>query len=104
MILFKVFSISLVCMAQTNMNAPQPSVQIKSQNSSRGVIDLGQLEVEGELRRPSVEWIDSQKRVRDWMPGLHQDEFMRLEAQLLKPLSRGQLRKELVKEAAVASH
>lgn len=58
----------------------------------RGVIDLGQIEVEGEVRRPQVTWIDSQRRLRDQMPGFHQQEFYRLEAQLLAPMTTQELR------------
>lgn len=58
---------------------------------ARGVIDLGQLEVEGEVRRPQVTWIDSQRRLRDQMPLFHQQEFLRIEQQLLAPLTAKEL-------------
>ena len=49
------------------------------------VIDIGNLEVDGELRRPNVNWIDSQKRIKDLLPAFHREEFRALERELLKP-------------------
>jgi hypothetical protein len=59
------------------------------------VIDLGQLEVEGEIRRPNINWVDSQKRVKDMLPGFHQAEFKSVEDQLLKPASIDVVKKKL---------
>ena len=52
------------------------------------VIDLGQLEVEGELRRPNTQWIDSGKPMQAMLPGLYEREFLRLENRITRPLTR----------------
>ena len=52
------------------------------------MIDLGQLEVEGELRRPPVNWIGNMKGLKELLPSLYANEFKRLEEQLLKPAKK----------------
>jgi hypothetical protein len=55
-------------------------------DSNEKVLDLGQLDVEGQVRRPTVEWIDSQKSARDRIPNLYIQEFARVERELLDAL------------------
>lgn len=50
-----------------------------------GVIDLGQMSVNGELRKPSVTWIDSQKAVKDLIHAYLKPEFDAFESKLLEP-------------------
>lgn len=54
------------------------------------VIDLGQVEIEGELRRPQVRWVDSSKRMKDLLPRIHSERFQAIEKKLLKPLTVAQ--------------
>ena len=49
------------------------------------VVDLGQMSINGELRRPSVQWIDSKKSLRPELPKIAQEELVRLEEKLLQP-------------------
>ena len=66
-------------------------------------IDLGQIEVEGELRRPQTEWIDSQKRLMEMIPEIHKRAFLQLEQELLKPLTLAQAKKRIeVRQASRA--
>ena len=48
-------------------------------------VDLGEMSVNGEIRRPSIQWIDSQKPVKDLLPEIVKIEFERFEAALLAP-------------------
>jgi len=48
------------------------------------VVDLGETSVNGEVRRPSITWIDSQKSVRDDLPEVFRKEFDEFEGCLLK--------------------
>lgn len=62
--------------------------QSQSKAAPRGsVIDLGQLEVEGEIRRPPIDWIDSQKRAKQNLLNLYARQFALIEEALLKPAS-----------------
>ncbi len=49
------------------------------------VVDLGEMSVQGELRRPAITWIDSQKSVRELMPSIWKSEYESFELQLLEP-------------------
>lgn len=53
--------------------------------SKERVIDLGDAEVEGELRRPSINWIDSQKNARERLVDVFSSEYDEFQAKLLKP-------------------
>src|SRR4051812_40551020 len=53
--------------------------------ANSGVIDLGEMSVEGELRRPSITWIDSQKPVNSVLGAYMDEEFERFESSLLHP-------------------
>ncbi len=52
------------------------------------VLDLGEMEVDGELRRPSLQWLDSSKRAQTLLPELYKTIFAELEAELTQPLTR----------------
>ncbi|MBF0208037.1 MAG: hypothetical protein HQK53_14250 [Oligoflexia bacterium] len=56
-------------------------------NIGRGsnTVDLGDINVAGEVRKPSIAWIDSQKAVKDQLPDIFKNEFAEFEAELLKP-------------------
>ncbi len=51
------------------------------------VLDLGEMEVDGELRRPSLSWLDSSKRAQALIPELYRKLFAELEAELTKPMT-----------------
>ena len=55
-----------------------------SADSSK-VVDLGEMEVQGDIRRPAITWIDSQKPVKDGLSSIIKTEFERFETQLLAP-------------------
>lgn len=55
------------------------------EESSSSVVDLGQLSVTGEVRRPAISWIDSQKSVREMVPALIKIEYDAYEQTLLEP-------------------
>lgn len=61
----------------------QPSAQ-----AAQRVIDLGQMEIEGELRRPQMRWVDSGKRLKELLPRIHGERFEAIERELLKPMTR----------------
>lgn len=46
-------------------------------------IDLGQLEIQGELRRPPVNWVGNYKGMREILPVLYSEEFSQLEKEIL---------------------
>ena len=72
-------------------NTTQPQTTVKSgERISGNVIDLGELQIEGEVRRPSVNWIDSNKRVLELIPLFHREEFLKLERELVKPISKSE--------------
>jgi hypothetical protein len=58
-----------------------------AQDSDSSVVDLGQVSVTGEVRRPAISWIDSQKAAREAVPGLLKSEFEKYEENLLKASS-----------------
>ena len=49
-----------------------------------GVIDLGEFSVTGELRKPSIQFIESQKSVREVLPEIFKAEFEEFENTLLE--------------------
>lgn len=55
------------------------------EGGSSSVVDLGQLSVTGEVRRPAISWIDSQKSVREMVPSLVKSEYDAYESELLEP-------------------
>lgn len=57
----------------------------RAQAADSTVVDLGQMSINGELRRPSVQWIDSKKALRPELPKIATEELIRLEDKLLKP-------------------
>lgn len=62
------------------------------------VVDLGELSVNGEVRRPNITWIDSQKLVNEALPGVVKAEIELFESRLLEPdLPHGEQR-ELPKQ------
>lgn len=68
------------------------------------VVDLGQLEIEGELRRPNVQWVDSNKKIKEYIVRIYTEQFRRLEDELLKPMTKPQFRAELQKEERLVSN
>lgn len=66
------------------------------ENDSK-VIDLGEMSVTGEVRKPSIQWIDSQKSVKEHLPSLLKGEFERFEEQLLRPSSLSDESKSILK-------
>lgn len=52
-------------------------------NSSQ-VVDLGQMSVSGDVRKPSISWIDSQKAVRDQIPVFLKCDFEEFEKTLIE--------------------
>ena len=72
--------------------------------ADKKVIDLGQLEIEGELRRPSLQWLDSQKRLKEWLPRIYAEQFKRLEDELVRPMTKPEFDHELVKEDRLVSN
>ncbi len=55
------------------------------ENGASTVIDLGEISVEGELRKPAITWIDSKKAVNEVVPSLFESEFDSFEHSLLSP-------------------
>jgi hypothetical protein len=51
------------------------------------VLDLGELEVDGELRRPSLQWLDSSRRAQELLPELYKNMFAEIENELTKPMT-----------------
>ncbi len=76
---------------------------VSAAHAGQRVIDLGQIEVEGELRRPQTEWIDSQKRLMEMIPEIHRRAFLQLEQELLKPLTLAQAKKRVQSRQARAN-
>lgn len=62
-----------------------PSGGIAQEAKSASVVDLGEMSINGELRRPSVQWIESKKALRPELPKIAQKELERLEEELLRP-------------------
>lgn len=58
-----------------------------AQADSKKVLDLGEMEIDGELRRPSLSWLDSSKRAQALIPELYRKLFAELEAELTKPMT-----------------
>jgi hypothetical protein len=58
--------------------------------TKKRVIDLGELEVTGEVRRPPVLWIDSDQKVRNEIPKLYRKQFLALEEELLSARTQAQ--------------
>lgn len=56
-----------------------------AQSGGGKVVDLGEMSVQGELRKPNISWIDSQKNVRDILPDYLKSEFNSFEAKLVTP-------------------
>lgn len=61
------------------------SIQSLSYADDSKVVDLGEMSVHGEIRRPAITWIDSQKPVKDVLSSVVKKEFERFEAELLRP-------------------
>jgi len=97
---------SITGSAQVASANEQPSEQPTQRKSHRAgqVIDLGQLEIEGEVRRPNVNWIDSQRRVKDMLPIFHRAEFKALEDQLLRPARIEEIKAKLEREVSHAGN
>ena len=68
-------------------NAAEPKEQ---KQKTPKVIDLGELEVEGEVKRPQVNYVDSQRKIKESIPEFHREGFTELEDKLLKPELEGQ--------------
>ena len=79
----KIFIASTLMLLATSVDSIHSANNAPSTTTSGNVINLGTEEIQGELRRPKVDWIDSQKRVKAWLPLIHEKQFVRLEAELL---------------------
>ena len=53
-------------------------------DDSSKVVDLGQMSVSGDVRKPSISWIDSQKAVRDQIPVFLKYDFEEFERTLME--------------------
>lgn len=62
-----------------------PSGAIAQEAKSASVVDLGEMSINGELKRPTVQWIESKKALRPELPKIAQKELERLEEELLRP-------------------
>lgn len=81
------------------------SISVFADSNSPGkTIDLGQLEIEGELRRPNVQWLDSQKRLKEYVSRIYAEQFHHLEDELLKPMTHSEFESELKKEDNLVSN
>src|SRR3989338_1957163 len=63
------------------------SIQNDVQADDSKVVDLGEMSVHGEIRRPAITWIDSQKPVKDVLSDIVKKEFERFETELLRQAS-----------------
>jgi hypothetical protein len=61
-----------------------PWLALAESNESSQVVDLGQMSVSGDVRKPSISWIDSQKAVRDQVPGFLKYDFEEFERTLIE--------------------
>lgn len=48
------------------------------------VIHVGELEVQGEVRRPMVEWVDSTQNLKQLIPIFLRDEFIKFEKEMTR--------------------
>ena len=55
--------------------------------SEKKVLDLGEFEITGEVRRPNVNWLRSNRNFRDSVDSMTLDELKKFEEELLKPES-----------------
>lgn len=67
-----------------------------AERANRRVIDLGEGEIFGDLKRPQIRWVDSSAVMRQILPRIHARKFADLEAELLRPLSRAEWRKRML--------
>jgi hypothetical protein len=72
----------LLVFSLIHLNAAAPKEQ---KQKAPKVIDLGELEVEGEVKRPQVNYVDSQRKIKESIPEFHREGFTELENKLLKP-------------------
>ncbi len=79
--------IRIAALALVLLNAGATSPVGGGESSGAGkknrVVDLGQLEIEGELRRPPVNWVGNYKGMREIIPILYAAEFERLEKEIV---------------------
>ncbi len=96
-----ILSMALLILMSCVLNARAAKAAEGQPTSQKGrVLDLGELEVEGEVRRPPVDWIDSSKRIKGQIPALYASQFRKLEEELLKPITKEKAVKVLPKIAA----
>jgi len=77
---FPVF-VKMICICFTFL----PLKVLADADESSKVVDLGQMSVTGDVRRPTITWIDSQKTVREKLPSLVKEDYEIFEASLLQP-------------------
>jgi hypothetical protein len=93
-LIFSIFALIILCCA-LNAKSAKAATPSSQSNSGKKVLDLGELEVEGEVRRPPVDWIDSNKRMKQQIPGLYANQFRKLEEELLRPIAKERAQKIL---------
>lgn len=62
------------------------AVAVTASAKEKKVLDLGELEVDGELRRPSLQWLDSSRRAQELLPELYRNMFLEIENELTRPM------------------
>lgn len=73
-------------------------IYLFSNAQANEVIDLGGLEVQGELRQPSVRFYQSERVSQDVVKEASQKHFEDFEKKLLKPVVVGEIQKSQKKE------
>ncbi len=71
---------------------------------TKKIIDIGELQIEGELRRPNMQWLDSSKRMREHLARIYVEQFRRLEDEMLRPITQPEFEVELQKEERLGSN
>jgi hypothetical protein len=69
--------IGLFCLSSASVSAGEVD--------SDKMVDLGEISVMGEVRRPNLLWIDSQKSVRELLPEIIKSEYEAYTKELLEP-------------------
>lgn len=59
--------------------------QLFAEEKKSKVFDLGEMSVVGELSKPGIQWIDSQRLIKEQLPQILKAEFERIENKLLQP-------------------
>ena len=95
-LVFSIVTLIVLCCALNARSAKAETTTVTP--SGKKVLDLGELEVEGEVRRPPVDWIDSNKRIKQQIPGLYASQFRKLEEELLRPIPKDSAKRILKAE------